>query len=233
MTPKHIRLLVESKQRWAEPLLPDERELGFKGWHASRGLPHFDAPGLIQFVTFRLGDSMPASLRRERNDEREAAQNGTERPSYDDHLDKGYGECHLRDPRIAELVQDCLWHFDGIRYRLHAWVIMPNHVHVVVEVWQVPLHTLVQAWKGFTAHAANHILGRGGSFWQPDYFDQYIRDADHFQRVVRYTEWNPVAAGLANSPEEWSWSSARFRGAPGPQVPILTHPTATRTASQD
>jgi putative transposase len=260
VTPKHLRQLVESKQRWMDPLRPEEQSLGFKGWYASRALPHFDAPGAWQFVTFRLADSLPATQRHEQSkaypdktstgvrsvrsvEAPDALMKGdgdvatplpssmdeTTFQSHDEQLDLGFGECHLKDPRIAEIVQDSLWHFDGVRYRLLAWVIMPNHIHAVIEVWQTPLHKLLQGWKGFSARNANQVLDRTGTFWQSDYFDQYIRDADHYQRVVKYIEWNPVAVGLVRSPEDWTWSSAQFRGAPGAEVPCLTHPTATRT----
>ena len=103
---------------------------------------------------------------------------------------------------------------------------MPNHVHALIETWHVPLGEILKSWKGYTAKEANRILGTEGTFWAEDYFDRFIRDEAHLRRVVRYIEANPVKAHLVRAPEEWTWSSARYRGEPGPVVPVLTHPTA-------
>jgi putative transposase len=124
-------------------------------------------------------------------------------------IDGGRGACALRNPAIAAIVQDALWHFDGERYRLMAWAIMPNHVHVLTE--QIEGHRLadfVHAWKSFTAKAANKNLGRTGALWAPEYFDRYIRDQAHFDAAVHYIHHNPVKAGLVPRAEEWRWSSA-------------------------
>ncbi len=100
---------------------------------------------------------------------------------------------------------------DGRDYRLAAWVIMPNHVHVVVEVWKVPLAKLIGHWKGKSARLVNVHLGRSGKFWQDDYYDSLIRDETHLKRAIRYTEQNPVKACLAKTAREWLYSSARRR----------------------
>jgi REP element-mobilizing transposase RayT len=127
-----------------------------------------------------------------------------------------------------DLVQENLWHHDGVKYRLLAWVIMPNHVHVSVKLWSTQLGEVLKSWKGYTAIAANKLVNRSGAFWEEDYFDRYVRDDGHFCRVVRYIENNPVKAGMAKAPEDWLWGSARHRGEPGPVVPVLLHPTAKR-----
>jgi REP element-mobilizing transposase RayT len=89
---------------------------------------------------------------------------------------------------------------------------MPNHVHALIETRAgFPLDSVLQAWKSFTAHAANARLGRSGEFWQREYLDRYVRNAEHYERVVAYIEENPVKAGLAATGDEWLWSSARFR----------------------
>jgi REP element-mobilizing transposase RayT len=97
---------------------------------------------------------------------------------------------------------------DSTRYRLHAWVIMPNHVHIVVE----PLRELaaIMHWlKGRTARKANRILGRTDqTFWQDESYDHWIRNATEYQKVVGYVENNPVRAGLVEKAEDWRWSSA-------------------------
>jgi putative transposase len=109
-------------------------------------------------------------------------------------------------------VEGAMLHFDGDRYRLLAWCVMPNHVHVVVEPTdESGLGTVVLAWKSFTAHRANRILGRRGPFWHKDYFDRFIRDEGHLARTIDYIENNPVKAGLASTPSSWPWSSARRR----------------------
>ena len=126
------------------------------------------------------------------------------------YADKGYGACWLRDERIAALVQDALLHFDGERYRLLAWVIMPNHVHVLVEMLEgFALGDVVQSWKSFTAKKANRVLNRSGRLWMEDYFDRYVRDEIHLWVTMSYIERNPVEAGLVRRAQDWNWSSSR------------------------
>lgn len=89
---------------------------------------------------------------------------------------------------------------------------MPNHVHVVVETAaEFPLGKTIRGWKAFSAAMINRATGRGGAFWAKDYFDRYVRNEDDLAAIVDYVERNPVAAGLAATPAEWPWSSARFR----------------------
>jgi REP element-mobilizing transposase RayT len=223
-----LRRFIDRKRDWSEPLSQNEIERGFKGWHASKYLPHFDAPGTRQFITYRLADALPASRRREWEAFLQLEEDAEKQRRIETYLDQGYGGCQLRDPRIANLVQENLWYHDGVQYRLLAWVIMPNHIHVLVEIWHVPMSDILKGWKGYSSKAANRILGRTGTLWEEDYFDRYIRDENHYRRVVRYMEGNPAKAGLVKAPEEWAWSSARYRGTPGPIVPALTHPTAKR-----
>jgi len=122
------------------------------------------------------------------------------------YIDSGEGACYLRDERIARLVQDALKYFDGHRYRLIAWCVMPNHVHVLIEMMGESLSKIVHSWKSYTAHQANKLLGRNGVFWGPDYFDRYIRDEKHLNATVEYILRNPVKAGLVDVPEEWPWA---------------------------
>ena len=127
-------------------------------------------------------------------------------------LDTGHGACHLRDPRIAALVEGALLFFDGKRYCVHAWVVMPNHIHAVFTPavgWG--LSDIVGSWKSFTAKEANKLLGRAGQLWQEDYFDRYVRNEHHYSRVVEYVELNPVKAKLCETPGEWCFGSARRR----------------------
>ena len=186
------------------------------GWHSRDYLPHFDHPGLIQAITFRLADALPAEqLHRwqtELEHETEAVPDLETRRRIEAWIDAGHGGCALRDERVARLVEESLLHFDGDRYGLLAWVVMPNHVHLLVETHEGwPLAGLAHSWKTWTARRANALLNQTGPFWQQEYHDRFIRDCDHLANVVRYIEQNPVKAGLCARPEDWRWSSARRR----------------------
>ena len=116
------------------------------------------------------------------------------------------------DQRLRRSWKTALLHFDGERYRLIAWTIMPNHVHVLIELLgQHSLGLIVSSWKRFSARTANRVIGRSGPFWQDDYWDTYIRDERHFESTIGYIENNPVKAGLIDSPAEWPWSHLRHR----------------------
>jgi putative transposase len=183
-----------------------------KGWNQRGYLPHFDADTLIQFITFRLADSLPKAI----FDELTAAGSGSAdlRQRIEATVDSGLGSCALRDPVVATMVQDALRHVDGERYKLFAWTIMPNHVHVPIEQnMGFPLGDIARSWKSFTAKTANKQLGRTGVFWEPDYFDRYIRDQAHFDAAVHYIHENPVKAGLVARAADWRWSSAWRAGA--------------------
>lgn len=192
------------------PALPGPRR-EHKGWYSRGYLPHFDQPGLVQMLTFRLVDALPAHLLARLPQELRDPNNALRRRRLEAYLDAGHGACHLRDPRVGQLVEDALLHFDGQRYRLLAWVVMPNHVHVLIEL--SPGHRLpdlVHGWKSFTAKAANKLLARTGDLWQLEYYDRYIRDTAHFDNAVRYIQDNPVKAGLVSRAEDWPFSSAHL-----------------------
>jgi REP element-mobilizing transposase RayT len=203
------------------------------GLHFRGKLPHLRRESAVYFVTFRLADSLPAHevsrLKRERQRILEQAR-AAKRPLtwheeqqllawYCDKvealLDAGHGACWLSKPEIASLVAGALKHFHGQRYELRAWVVMPNHVHVVV--WPMPGHTLsdiLHSWKSFTSSQANKLLHRtGDNFWQAESFDHWIRDDEERARLVTYVENNPVKSGFCRRPEDWEWSSARGRQA--------------------
>lgn len=128
------------------------------------------------------------------------------------YLDQGYGEAFLKVPEVAKMVQDSLLKFDGSRYRLYSWVVMPNHVHcLMTRSEEYELSDILHSLKSFTSHEANKILNRHGQFWIEDYFDRYIRDQQHFERTVQYIENNPVKAGLCREPGDWPYSSAWFK----------------------
>jgi REP element-mobilizing transposase RayT len=93
------------------------------------------------------------------------------------------------------------------RYQLHGYVVMPNHVHLLV-IPSVPSNKWLGPLKGFTAHEANRILARTGPFWQNESYDHLVHNDEEFRRIQRYIEQNPVKAGLAASAEQFPWSSA-------------------------
>jgi len=181
-------------------------KLQHKHWHSRGYLPHFDVPGLLQSITFRLADALPtaaiARIQQAKNDKEKYQRTETL-------LDHGYGACWLQQPAIAEQVENALFYSDGERYRLIAWCVMPNHVHVLIETlpnW--PLPTVIHSWKSFTANEINRHLDRSGTVWMADYYDRYIRDDAHLAAVIAYIHNNPVKAGLAATPEDWPYSSA-------------------------
>ena len=210
-TKRNIGEFIRDKRAWTEPLSIEDAKLGFRGWRSRGYLPHFDAPGIRQMITYRLHDAMPASRRHEWESLLALEDERQKRIKIENYLDSGCGECYLRQPEIAKLVQKNLLHFDGERYRLLAWVVMPNHAHVLIEIMQTPLAEILHGWKSYTAKAANRLLRRSGDFWQSEYFDRYIRDEEHLRKVVHYIENNPVKAGLVKSPEEWIFGSAWHR----------------------
>ena len=125
-------------------------------------------------------------------------------------LGRGRGLCRLRTKHAAGVVQDALLHGDGRDYQLLAWVVMPNHLHVVLRrAHHVTLAMIVRRWKSWTARRINELFGSTGPVWQRDYHDTWLRDAAAVGTAIRYVEMNPIAAGLCRTPCEWPFSSAR------------------------
>jgi len=219
-----LRRLIEAKRAGNAPIAPTLIRRGFRGWHERGYLPNFDAPHITQFVTFMLADSFPIKRRAEWEPILQEADDSARRRKLEAWLDRGMGDCWLRHPQVSAMTEDVLRRLDGDLYQLQAWVVMPNHVHLVVEVRDTPLSQLIKRWKGATAREANRILGRTGSFWQEDYFDTWVRDARHLSRAIRYVEQNPTKAKLVRTPREWAHSSARLRDAferlPWQQSPV-------------
>ncbi len=204
------------------------------GWYSRNYLPHFDQPGLVQGITFRLADSMPAEVLARWREELDFLPDERAKREFQrrvaHYLDAGHGECLLRDPRIAEMVETAVLHFDGQRYRLLAWVVMPNHVHVLIETMEGrALGEVVHTWKSYTGQKVNKLLGREGSFWQREYHDRFIRGEKHLAYARTYIVQNPVNAGLCRIAEDWPWSSASERhGAPA-SPPATIPPTRSVT----
>lgn len=152
-----------------------------------RKLPHWIPDRAIIFMTWRLAGSCPAES------------NAHHR-----------GPLWLQDPRIAEVVRDALQYGELVRqlYSLNAWVIMPNHVHVILAP-RVQMTTITRWLKGRTSRVANRVLQRTGRpFWQDKSFDHWIRTGEELRDLVRYVEGNPVKAKLVENEKDWPWSSA-------------------------
>ena len=207
----HLRELIQSKRSTSSPQTAEMGAKGFRGWHERGYLPHRDEPGLTQFVTFRLFDSFPEACRSEWERFLNIEDDRARRRQLEDYLDRHRGVCYLRNHGIAGMVEDALRFFDGERYELRAWSIMPNHVHILFKVGTVPMSAIVENWKKYTSHEANKLLSLEGSFWAPDYWDTFMRDEQHELKTRRYIENNPVKAGFIEDPKKWAWSSARFR----------------------
>jgi REP element-mobilizing transposase RayT len=176
-----------------------------------RRLPHWVPDSSILFITWRLAGSLPAP----RADLR-MPQHGAPVPfvQQDERLARSsFGPFWLRDPRVASMVQQALRYGETPHnlYFLHAWVILPNHVHVILQP-RLALPEIMRWLKGRTGRKANQILGRRGQpFWQDESYDHWVRTTKELHELIRYVENNPVQAGLVAEEAQWPWSSARMR----------------------
>ncbi len=169
-----------------------------------RHLPHFHPDGAHLFVTWRLDGSLPAPP-----PDMIYATPGQAFAAEDRALAQSHEHLWLNDTRVARQVADAIRNGEGEKrfYELQAWVIMPNHVHVLL-LPRVELPQMTHWLKGRTAVEANRLLGRTGAFWQHESYDHWVRNEREFNRIVAYIEENPVSAGLAATAEDWPWSSA-------------------------
>ena len=182
--------------------------------HGAR-LPHWQQGNVMQFVTFRLADAMPVAMlakwREERDQFRqvhpEPWDDGTERRYHnrftkkiEDWLDQGMGSCLLRSDECRLILEDVMMQGEDKAVHHQAWVIMPNHVHLLF-VPLMPLPQIMKIWKGVSARK----MGKG-SIWQANYRDTMIRDSEHFSNAVRYIRRNP--RGLPDG-SYTLWESAR------------------------
>lgn len=194
--------------------------LPFEGEHTIsrtlRNLPHWQAEGCTYFITFRQHDALPKSvvarLKAEGRSflQQHHAQKVSELKPQDQaqyrkiigklfhtSLDQGHGSCVLFDPANSALVEDCLRHFDGQRYHLGDFVIMPNHVHLlVVPQPSFDLSKILHTWKSFTAKEINKRLRKTGPFWQKESYDHIVRNRTDLDRIIKYTAENPAKANL-------------------------------------
>lgn len=185
-----------------------------RGIHSRGYLPHWDFSQSVQAITFRLADSVPNKVIKSWKSELASVPDDKLRHKQLHRLiaqyeDAGHGEAVLAHHACASLAQNELIRNHAVSYKLIEWVIMPNHVHAMIRLFEnISLTTVIQRWKGASANAINHLLGRAGSLWAPDYHDRYIRDSDHYHDCRAYIRNNPVNAGLCSKPEGWPFSSA-------------------------
>jgi hypothetical protein len=164
-------------------------------------LPHWQQGEAMQFVTYRLGDAMPQAKLRVWREERRVWMERFPKPwsreveqeyyrrfhgRLEEWLDAGMGSCIFRDPSNREVLETTLMFDEGIRADHQAWVIMPNHVHMIFSP-KVEIELLLKTWKGLSSRRIKQ-----GEIWQKGYRDTLIRNAGHFANAVRYVRRNPA-----------------------------------------
>jgi putative transposase len=193
-----------------------------------RRLPHYQPHRATFFITSRLVGSLPSdvmldlmrerdeqlvTMRREKDEVRrkrlELEQHGRYFGKSDEYLDSVLtGPDWLRRSDVAGVVSEAIRHRDGKKYHLLSFCIMPNHIHLVVNVERsdASLDRILQSLKAFTALKANRILGHSGAFWQHESYDHVVRDDIELERIVWYVLQNPVKARLCRQWQDWRWS---------------------------
>lgn len=185
-----------------------------RGIHTRGYLLHWDFAKSVQAITFRLADSVPRSViatwKHELASIPDDARRQTELHRRIAHYeDAGHGEALLSNEHCASILQSKFIEGHATAYKLISWVIMPNHVHVLIRLLDgASLGTVVKRWKGASAIEINRHQKRSGTLWAPDYYDRFIRDADHLYDSIAYIHRNPVKACLCAKPEDWPYSSA-------------------------
>ena len=209
-------------------------------------LPHIAPVGAEFFITFRLADALPLSVVYTLKDELDLRVQKLEREKpknfkfqiyklkqaffhkYDQQLDcKPFGNCYLKNENVAQVIADRMHKFDDELYKLEAFTIMPNHVHLLIDTSlqikninneldeenlenYVQLDKIMQFIKGGSAIEANRILGRKGTFWMKDSYDHYVRDANDWEGIIEYIINNPVKAGFAEHWRDWKFTYCKY-----------------------
>lgn len=181
-----------------------------------RHLPHWRQEGATYFVTYRQADSLPQERLQELKEIRHKWEMRHPGPRSEDQLeqlarktlvlaekwlDQGIGSCRLKDKVPSKFVADSLHRFDGQRYELGSYVIMPNHVHAILRPLgkaEDSLEQILKSWKGYSAIQLNRHFGLRGPLWQEESFDRIIRDEGHLLRAIQYLGSNPAKAGLTD-----------------------------------
>lgn len=184
-------------------------------------LPHRNRDSLVQFVTFRLADSLPQEVLKELEKEferlPETKREVEKRKRIEEWIDKGLGCCAMAKPEMAQVVFDTLQYYDGDKYHLLAWSIMPNHVHVLIET-KSNLTKIIQAWKSYTgkwafANNEKYDLGidKGAKrFWMSEHWDRFMRNRLHFENTLQYILDNPKNAHLHKSCVAYKFTGSVF-----------------------
>ncbi len=201
MTDKYIN--------WQQPILKHQNHL-----------PHWQQTQSLQFITWHLGDSISVPARKKL--ETEKAQwlkqnpkpwsSQTEREYYEKFqgriqqwLDAGIGSCILRKRENREILTQILWNRNNMDYSLDAFIVMPNHVHVILQIHEnQQLEQIMQSLKSVSSHQINKYRKTTGQIWMEDYWDRMIRNETHHFRVRRYIQNNPIKAKL-NADEYSLW----------------------------
>jgi REP element-mobilizing transposase RayT len=203
-----------------------KNNLSFREFYKRR-LPHIQIAGATYFITFRLVNSLPLEaldrLAEERKKINQLPQSQKEVAhqawfaKYDDYLDHAlYGDLHLKNQQIADMVADSIRFRDEKTYDLISYCIMPNHVHLVCtpllkekEIY-FGLSEILHSLKRHTAREANKFLQRSGVFWQDESYDHFIRDESELERIVKYVLYNPVKANLVKEQTDWKWNYCKY-----------------------
>ena len=205
-------------------------ETDINGWYWGPNLPHFDNLTVIQHVTFHLSDSLPKSALEQLEQDicslPEVKQSEERKKRLNALIDAGYGSCILRLPKLAAMAENSILFFDGKHYHLFAWVVMPNHIHVLFQQLNGWTHKqIVGTWRRHMAQEIyTYFINKAElsppedgcdpqyphPVWHRDYWDRYIRNEAHFLQVINYIHRNPVKAKLVRKPEDWQWGSARL-----------------------
>lgn len=162
-------------------------------------------------ITYRLADALPKDIIKRLNHGLNKKQ---KRETAEKMMDAGYGKCWLAMPEVAQVVIENWRYFHNKRYQLMAYVVMPNHVHILIRMFEgITLSSIVHGWKSYTAKKILGILKDAGEppalpIWQAEYWDRYIRNQRHLDAAVNYIHQNPVHAGLVKTPCRWPWSSS-------------------------
>ncbi len=209
--PDHITAVPQAAR------LPDNTSTGFNPFEPidqsrRKNLPHWTQDECTYFITFRLADSIAQSHLKNYEELREKWKEHHQPPyskkdqkrfeelfskQIDGWLDEGAGSCCLREKELAAHVAETLQLFDGERYELDEWVVMPNHVHVLVRPFpRFKLSTILHTWKSYSAHAINKKMNRNGPLWQPESYDHIVRNQEGLVRIRNYIRQNPEKAGL-------------------------------------
>jgi REP element-mobilizing transposase RayT len=177
-----------------------------------RHLPHWRLTGVFNYITWRLYDSLPQeklmAWRTEKHawliehpkpwDARTTAEYRELFPKrLDAWLDAGYGSCYLRRPECGAVVANAFHYYDGDRYNLASYVVMPNHVHALFCLrGETELESVTHSIKSYTSNQIKKLIGRRGQFWQHEGFDHLLRGAEQLNGCMAYIRRNPEDAGL-------------------------------------